>query len=489
MGLISAALLDIQSDYWKNLKERIISECKIPSNKKNIRKLCQELSAEISIKGYSKKYALAKAEKFFFKPKADPKNINTPDIIEKFLLFFESQSSKWNVLFVGGKIQKDFTKHMGIFDTKKITKAPLIYTNNTKYSQFSSQHDPKTSIYSVTVDAFDPHDARERAEFQLNFFTDVCRFHQHDKEYTFKEKAFVYSMENKKSYIIGKQRTPMQCGVTFKNSENIDLFRHTLEILQGAHFSESSVRAFHKVFDFHHAAILSSAYENQLLDLWAALEGFLPPPDNRGDRINWYMNYIMPPLTLTYNEKILTALALSMLNYRSSNVKTILDSVKESKNKILNAIYIISCKEYSQHRQDILACITENPLLRNRLDRISKDFHSTKSIRHTISNHTEKIRLHIQRIYTLRNQIAHNASSLPYIEMLVENLHDYLDTIIISVAIIGKHSESVMNINTAFEKLCTLEKNYKKSIEGNHDITTDNCIKFLFGNNNILTNM
>lgn len=486
LNLISSATSDL-NQYLSLLKSRIIEECKNPRMKKNIRKLCQDIIVEILLIGFSRRYALAKARKFFFSPSVAPVRLSRVEQLNDFLDFFDERESSWEVHFIGSKIPKEFTSHMNIFQARRVMRTPAYLSEDEKYTSFKSKKRKHEVIYSVVIDARDPHDARESAEYRLRFFTDVCRFHQHNATYTLEDRAFVYSFLTKKSFFIDSPKKPMQCGATLKRAENIELFKHTLEILQGEHFQDSSIRAFHKVLDFHHAAISSSDYENQLLDLWAALEGFLPPPDGSTDRITWYLNYLMPPLILAYNEKIILEVATPLASCAENKIGSIIDELPSSGDRILDSVRLLSCAEYAGQRTRLLSAIDKNPLFRNRLDTVSKIYHSTKTIRHNISNHEKKIKIHIQRIYTLRNQIIHNASSLPYIKTLVENLHDYLDTVMLSVSLVGIRSNTKLSVDAALEKMSIIDKCYRNSISGDVNVNINNCEKIIFGENNVLS--
>lgn len=163
----------------------------------------------------------------------------------------------------------------------------------------------------------------------------------------------------------------------------------------------------------------------------------MPVHDGSCDRILWYLNYILPALTLSYNEKIFRAISNDIF-CETDDVKQHILSLGPDADFFINTIKIIASSDLQNQRSALLSAISENPILRHRIDTLSKDYHSVKSIRKVFKAHRDKLSWHIQRIYTLRNQIAHNASSLPYIVNLVENLHDYLDTIILSVSMIGK---------------------------------------------------
>lgn len=487
-GIANAAVSDIESIFWDSLLEKLKSTCKIPRNKLEIYNLCLELSTELNLRGFSKSYVLKSTKKFFFSERSGPNTIDSIDHLDDFLKIFDETISEWAVYFIGRKIDTDIATYLEHFQIKIIKKRPTQMRADTKYSDFLKKKKKKSGMEIFLIDnltARDQHSARERAELQLNFFKEVCRFHRHNIPFWFSRISFVHSKKTNEKYIISNPLRPMECGITLKNAESESAINDTLEILRGNHFTEDSMLKFYKVLDFHHAAIISSNYENQLLDLWAALEGFLPAPDGSSDRISWYLSYILPSLTMTYNEKIFKALAFD-LEHEHLPIKEYVENLCSDGNFFLKVVQIVTTDDFKEERQELLAKIDRNPLLRNRVDRVSKDYHSTATIRKILQKHKNRLRWHIQRIYTLRNQIAHNASSLPYIRNLVENLHDYLDTVILCTSKTGKQSTKYLDINTALEKISTVESEYFLSLAGEHKVTNSNYLQFIFGSNNNL---
>lgn len=44
-----------------------------------------------------------------------------------------------------------------------------------------------------------------------------------------------------------------------------------------------------------------------------------------------------------------------------------------------------------------------------------------------VEKHAERVKWQIMRIYRNRNLIIHNGDNMPYLELLIENLHSYVD--------------------------------------------------------------
>lgn len=68
-----------------------------------------------------------------------------------------------------------------------------------------------------------------------------------------------------------------------------------------------------------------------------------------------------------------------------------------------------------------------------------------------LKNHTVRVGWQIRRIYRARNMIVHSGITPSYIELLIENIHDYLDHIIGKVISLVTNSQQVITIEQAFK--------------------------------------
>ncbi len=121
----------------------------------------------------------------------------------------------------------------------------------------------------------------------------------------------------------------MKCGIQRRFGDNAKTeIQQFIDIVNAKHFDPSSSRLIVKSLDFHRAALEAETLENQLLDLWAALEGFLPSPSEDEARIVHFKNTLIPSLTLTYPEKVINYVADSIF-HGGGKCREIVDSVKD----------------------------------------------------------------------------------------------------------------------------------------------------------------
>ena len=68
--------------------------------------------------------------------------------------------------------------------------------------------------------------------------------------------------------------------------------------------------------------------------------------------------------------------------------------------------------------------------MQERLEYYSKSLYSPKAVNCFLEKHAVRVKWQIMRIYRNRNLIIHNGQSMPYLNLLIENLHAYVDDFI-----------------------------------------------------------
>lgn len=225
----------------------------------------------------------------------------------------------------------------------------------------------------------------------------------------------------------------------------------------GGYLTTDSASRLARAVRFHRAALLSNSPENQLIDLWAALEGLLPYPKRESQRIEYFSESLLPSLTLTYPEHLLSS-AYRDLRRLLPNTQTIIEAMPGADCGFSKFLRVLLCVEQEAPRNLLIEAAKANPFLLNKLWKLSQAFKSREAIQQTLRQHRRKVKWHLARIYFTRNSIMHSATSLPYLRTLVENLHVYLDTLIRSIAKVAHASPETISIEGALQYLTAWEK-------------------------------
>lgn len=494
LKLVASVLAaEVYSGYWEKLKHNVIGQVSNGKNKKVIDALCANLAVEIQNRGYHKGYIFHKTKKFFFSDKVDPKKVETIDILDDYFELFNGKPKSYDVVFKGRSIPVRLRGLAHSFGISIKTKMPKTYVEARRFDDFaaSSNQDRHKLYFLFTVNAvLDPHQAREYAYKQIQFFFDVCRFHNHEVIFEVSEVGYCYNREKKRGYIINPPVAPMQCGLISLRAEEKDRIEINLNILSGLYYSENDRFRFIKMMDYHHAAMQTSSYENQLVSLWVAMESFLPESLGRTSRINHVCSLVLPVLTLNYNEKIIINLANDLF-LTGEHVKAHIESAPVDGDKYKKVLQIITTKEMKEWREELYSLIDCHPLLINRCFTIMKMYSAAHKVKQTLVVHKNKVELHLRRIYSTRNMIVHNARYLPYIKTLVENLHGYIDILVLAMGMVGKYNNNNISIQSALEMVRTRESEYFAALEkhGKTQTTIENCEDFILFSENLLSSL
>jgi|GEM_PF-733217 len=93
------------------------------------------------------------------------------------------------------------------------------------------------------------------------------------------------------------------------------------------------------------------------------------------------------------------------------------------------------------------AQLSLNPLLRTRIYRFRKELSSCKSILKKIENHKEKVSWQIDRIYRTRNLSTHAGVSMPYVDEILFNVHNYFDYVVNYIICKLENGSYIQNIS------------------------------------------
>ncbi len=484
-----ALLTEIADKYWYLLRRKIEQTVAYPNEKKKLTELAVALTAEIELRGYSKQFLYFMTLNYFFNWTALPRKINSHSQIKAFLDIFEGKDISWKIIFRGSAEFSQLKKVAENLDVKILDTLPSEIESrkhlhgllgiNEQYTQY---------IIFDKIKTKDRFIARQLANSSIELLADIYRFYDHHRKPTWLQNCVVKRDGEEEYFVVKSPPAPMERG-TVTRAKFVGNFDETIETLGKGKFDESSINLFVKAMDYHRTAIEGVAPENQLVSLWAALEGFLPPPreDDGQARITQYLNYLLPSLTLTYVEKIFKDTSENLF-HGGYSVRNYIEELPVEGNFFDKSICLLISSDLKDCRLHIYGLLEKHPLLKNRCYWCHEKFHKPEIIKETISSHRQRVAWHIQRIYTTRNQIVHSASALPYLNTLVENLHTYFDILMNALIRLSDKISVRLSIETSLRMLQLHEKAYLENLNcGSIECSSNTYKHLLFGRDNPLS--
>lgn len=411
--------------YYELLKSNIINivNDNQESDQQDLFRLVKSLLTELINSGYSQKYIFFIMNRLFWSPKAE---ITSPQYIESFFSYFPLEKRKYSIVFIVNKAKMSTL-------SKFATEIPFVETleprtNSHIERQFLKKKNEEMFLI-FEEEAFDPFQAAETERELLEYIVSFYRLHDHNFRYNMTTvRCGVYGEDD--FFIIGQ-------GVNAVSHIKMPSDRKIVKNMQALMDALKSVISKNLYQDYSslmnaalfHAQSLDSKFEkNQLLDFWAIFEAVLDISNKHtSDRILQVCSYLVPILKRQYIYSLFLQLAGDIKNYSETDYRNIIGTATEEKEIVQKICEFTLLDQRMNDRATFLSTCADFPLLKERIEYYSNTLSTPAQVYTFVEKHAERVRWQIMRIYRNRNLIVHNGNSMPYLGLLIENLHSYVD--------------------------------------------------------------
>lgn len=468
--------------YLNQIKTLLIESIKDGNRKERISSLTNSFISELINYGYNPNHIYYQNYNFFFNPTKRAKIENVEDI-KAFIDIFNFEEKEFTVVFIGGIIFRHFSDTLNEFNIV-VTKTYHCFSKMPDDKSFQkSRKDDESFIICSKVKAFDHHTAREIAETLIGEITGLFNFYHHKQKPEILDKVVICRTSDKYVVILDK---PTKAILKIKNdkgpkeaAESVKETRSKLAMTQ-----ESTYRLA-RCIDLHSTALSSTAIENQLLNLWAAIETLMPKSwESKKDRIVQICDSIVPFLQLHYIHKQLLELHSDLKLWNETAITTILNKVPDSGNytDLEKIACLIALNSNLPLREELYVQLDDFPLLKNRIYTLHESINTPDKVKRLLDSHYRKINWHLRRIYRTRGLIIHSGKYPSYTSTLVENLHNYLDIFVRKIMTLAQDREFRTIEQAILETELSVE--YQFSLLTRHqkeDLTSLNFREILLG--------
>lgn len=305
-------------------------------------------------------------------------------------------------------------------------------------------------IIEVQVNAKDQHKAQKRATEVVSFFSSLLQYNNHKSKLYNADRAVVILKDdgeyNVREYMLKAPITPLKRGNTLPDEKNNEKIAEMV-----SNFSFFSAKLTN-VIELHSSAINSNEVGNQLLNLWTIVEVLVPTErKNSFSKINQLCNTVTTVLNSQYILSLVSQLIFDLNNCIPEIMQSEFSKIEIGENNIEKMVALLILSEYQTEKNTIIAGLACYPLLEYRIEKYSFIFSDRIKIKTFLTAHRKRISWHIMRIYRNRNMIVHDGSYFPYINIITQNLHHYVDTLIDTINLYA--SKGYSTINTVFTAL------------------------------------
>jgi len=410
--------------YLEEVKKLLTEKVVEGKRKRDIFFLTRVFVTELMNYGYSKSYLYNLTNQFFFQEKDN--EIDNVDVVSEFLDLFDFKEQKFDVFIQAPAIFWDFRKSLKEVDVK-MSKTIKHTDKNVILKSFSRQK-KSTDIYLIIkdVEALDHFSARRKGQNKLNFFINLFHLYHHRESLEFRNLCCVKRLDNNYTLILDEPINSVKKQKDFKSTDAALMVEKLIKNLSFAR-KNNSLGRFIKALELHKLALSANEEENQLLDLWAAIETiFQKKAESNESRIEQISNSLIPFLSYGYVKGLLLELFKDLSNWDKEKFYELLNSINNDSSLRLNTfLELLVLEENDSKVDDLLGYLNLFPLLKNRVTLYNEWFKNPKEVKSFIERHSKKITWQIRRIYRARNTLVHHGNKPQQLPILLENLSSY----------------------------------------------------------------
>ncbi len=489
---MSALLLqfrDYRESLWQQLK---LEASKSDWSKVRVIQLLDALIVEHELIGYPRPYIYSVAQKLLTQKKQNKLCDGAPHTVEIFLQMFTFEPKEYSVIgyvshAMAGAIvrKKGWSIHdaailgrtrsqKNFVEFKKGVNSSLTTTAIEYKGKSVCQHGAVRHFFNVI----------DRVGEQVQFLDHHLPVHIHNK-------GLCIDAASNSTSILPRSSSPLSFTSRTSESELATGLNLLDFFFNESRLSNAAKARLGQAIEYHGAALASKRHEEQLLNLWSCLEGFVGVPSTAGSKIAFVREAVLSCLTLQYPQRLFSLIANRILKLigeaqLSELLGPQLLKVAESRERL--ALVLLN-STYIDKRTKLAELVSQkDAVLLYRLFELVKRFENPKAVKATLTHHREKLAWQMNRIYWNRNLIVHSAESLPYLPTLVEHLHIYVDSFLGSILFtVGKVQAtsipSVLELFSVHEKIRTDEL---AEFANDKNVAPDSTLDWVFGRENIL---
>ena len=431
--------------YRKKNEELIIETVKRGGSVAEMRRLIRSYVTTLTSTGQTTKYIYEKTKEFFH---YGPGRITGPDSLTEFFGLFPIDQLEYTVIF---RVDQIFEHVAPAFDKMrlKITPTPPEGIDLLPYPAISSP--ALTGLYASieNVPARDPYSARDSAERLLKLSSTLLTLFHHKERPSWVQECVVYDNKAKTYYPINAPTNSMhKCADLLQSVAS----RRLQAFISDFSLEEESFSKFVRSAQLHALAVGSNADENQILNLWIALESLVPSETKADDvsNIEHIVASLIPFLNFGYAERLINNLVKDLLEWNRNTTRTAFRSVPGTKftEKLAR---ILALPEHAAERKRLEDSFKEFHLLKDRFTFFADMLASPKNVADALDAHKQRLEWQIRRIYRTRNIIVHSGTTPRYTKPLIEHTHDYLDTVLSTLVRLASKPKAIHSVGQGFK--------------------------------------
>lgn len=458
--IFELVISSLKPSRYKNILEKKLTEqIETNKNKKNIIRYSRSYATVLITIGYSNRYIYNRTVDFFYTSKKN--TISSVYDIKAFFEMFSFKDFEYKAVFQADSLFNEIKDTSNVFEIDISNEMPKIHIDNeTSIDINFKKQDDLVYLVVSKVKARDVFAARDEAEKKLEHLSSLYNLFHHKKKLKWNDNAYLVNTETKFQKILSIGQSSMLMGKDYKPADAARKFNEFLKSFRLT-TKDESFNKYVSAVELHTLALSSESKENQLLNLWIALETLVPSNiKSNSAKINNVLDGVIPLLCISYIESLTNQLLSDFLRWNKKIFKREINKIDgfSDREKLIKVLVL---KEHGEIKNNLLKSLNDFVLLRNRAFELSEMLSSPQKVLKAIEKHKTRVSWQLRRVYRTRNMIVHVGFTPHYINVLIKNLHSYLDTVLFTIAEVSDGAE-ISSLGQAFRfKYYIFESNLK----------------------------
>ncbi|MFI3165567.1 MAG: hypothetical protein R3Y45_04735 [Bacillota bacterium] len=332
---------------------------------------------------------------------------------------------------------------------------------NEIYDQFSNSLKLKSLLNAdnyygiINVNAHDFNAAALKGVQSLNKKLSVASYYNYASKTIISDAEIIVFNGNSGVTIDSKQLiNPSE----YLDASTNNVFNQTVEIFNSSQYSLLANKLM-PVFSYVSLSRASMFQETKYINLWIALESIMNT-GNYTDIITHIKGVLPAVLNAKYIYRLFRNFAEDCIRCEVNLDSLAINLQEIDKHKLVADIIAVMRDEI---KSEVLQCAcAQNQLLTFRFLELKELIADKNNIVKRLREHEKRLEWHIQRLYRIRNEIAHSAiGESVSLVIYIEHLYSYLTQLITEIVYIAKHK----NTSDIGVILATLVEGYKTYME------------------------
>ncbi|WP_180126965.1 hypothetical protein [Rhodoferax sp. BLA1] len=442
-------------------------------SKKSIDALSRNVVTTLINIGLSKQHLYEATQDFFFKPEGDL--IKSTECYKKFIDSILPVTHSFDLFFIASNLINEISDSISSMDADIIENLPSEASDIAKKCGFSKDEN-EVYVHIRDIRSYDKYSARDEAIRTLENLSNLFTVFHHKAKVTWKPAALATQCCAPGIVLVNPPKSAMDKVADMRPSKASKELNRLIDNLP---LNKASSTRLMRVADLHGICVSHAISENQLVNIWTALETLIP--SNLGSsKISNITSAMLPFLMKAYIGRIVERFTFDLMRWDQWRAKKILRKVpsQPGSNLVARAANLLTIKENETLRQELYAALSDFHLLRYRAYSLSASLCEPKNIKTLLETHEKKLAWQLRRIYRTRNLIVHSGRYPSYLTTLIENGHEYLDQIIFDLIKMTCGEYRTETLEQAFEIAKILRIKFDKNLTEVQNFTIDNN-KFL----------